>query len=475
MLWLSLHFPHLPLEVIERGTGLHEPLVVVTGQGGQSRVLRRNRSAAAAGISPGMPLSAAQGLASAVRVRQRNEAVESAALEHLAGWAGQFTATVSVRPPDGLLLEVGRSLRLFRGLENLLHNLQRELSELGYRARRGLAPTPLGAWLLARAGDQRPVFDRTALLRQIGALPLGYLELPPTTLDSLQRLGLRRIRDCLRLPRRDLVRRLGPELLDYLDRLLGEKPDPPTPFRSPATFASRLLLPAEVQNTEPLLFALRRLLLELVGFLRGRDGVVQRLQITLMHRRRPASELTLALATPSRDLQRLQLLLRERLERLELQEPVVDIGLQADEILEHTAASDELFAPIAVHNPAWPQLVERLRARLGHEPVRHLSPVAEHRPERAWHHHAHSLSATPADPRPRPLWLLAQPRALGDTRTPPPWLRLHAGPERIESGWWDGVDVARDYFIAEDQYGARLWIFRELREPQRWFLHGLFA
>ncbi|MHB8415885.1 MAG: Y-family DNA polymerase, partial [Acidiferrobacteraceae bacterium] len=51
---------------------------------------------------------------------------------------------------------------------------------------------------------------------------------------------------------------------------------------------------------------------------------------------------------------------------------------------------------------------------------------------------------------------------------------LGAGPERIESGWWDGGDIARDYFIARDRSGARLWVFNDLHNGQ-WFLQGIFA
>jgi protein ImuB len=54
-------------------------------------------------------------------------------------------------------------------------------------------------------------------------------------------------------------------------------------------------------------------------------------------------------------------------------------------------------------------------------------------------------------------------------------LSLQDGPERIESGWWDaGEEVARDYFIAEDPRGARLWVFRQ-RGSRQWFLHGIFG
>jgi hypothetical protein len=40
---------------------------------------------------------------------------------------------------------------------------------------------------------------------------------------------------------------------------------------------------------------------------------------------------------------------------------------------------------------------------------------------------------------------------------------LRSGPERIESGWWDGGDVVRDYYVVGTRAGVRLWIYRERR------------
>jgi protein ImuB len=48
-------------------------------------------------------------------------------------------------------------------------------------------------------------------------------------------------------------------------------------------------------------------------------------------------------------------------------------------------------------------------------------------------------------------------------------------PERIETGWWDGGDMKRDYYKAFDIHGVQLWIFRERSAPHRWFLHGVFG
>ena len=78
---------------------------------------------------------------------------------------------------------------------------------------------------------------------------------------------------------------------------------------------------------------------------------------------------------------------------------------------------------------------------------------------------------------PRPVWLLAEPEPIGHRLEAQPWV-LRDGPERIESGWWDGADVRRDYFIAENPRGETVWIYRDHRygtDDGEWFLHGLFA
>jgi protein ImuB len=76
------------------------------------------------------------------------------------------------------------------------------------------------------------------------------------------------------------------------------------------------------------------------------------------------------------------------------------------------------------------------------------------------------------------LWLLHAPQELQSQRGRPcrgGVLELLAGPERIESGWWDGADIRRDYYVAGAISGARLWIYRECTKRKQWFLHGIFG
>jgi protein ImuB len=175
---------------------------------------------------------------------------------------------------------------------------------------------------------------------------------------------------------------------------------------------------------------------------------------------------------------RIAALLRERLARAELPGPVRSVRLRGGPLVEARTEAGDLFAR-GRHAAAVPQLVERLRARLGAEAVHGLCLVPEHRPEKngdillfsaAVSGHRPVATKTGECPHfSRPVWLLTEPQPLEDA------LEIEDGPERIESGWWDGHDVRRDYYVARTPAGVRLWIFRERRAPGRWFLHGVFG
>ena len=91
-------------------------------------------------------------------------------------------------------------------------------------------------------------------------------------------------------------------------------------------------------------------------------------------------------------------------------------------------------------------------------------------------------------PAARPLRLFAEPEAIEVVSLTPdgPPLRFTGGgrtqqvarswgPERIETGWWRGTYVRRDYYRVETAEGQRFWLFRRIREGgEDWFLHGEF-
>ena len=208
-----------------------------------------------------------------------------------------------------------------------------------------------------------------------------------------------------------------------------------------------------------------------------------------MVRAAPPTRCVLRLAAPLADPVQLAALLEERLSALVLPEPVRACELRSGALVSRVLASGGLWQAGEHGGGAAaraPELIERLRARLGAEAVYGLRVIEDHRPEAAWKIRepvfttaaiqSGSRNEEPFDRR--PLWLLPVPRLLNERDGLPRRrgsLRLLGEAERIETGWWDGKEIARDYYTAVDIRGARLWVFREREPPHRWFLHGVFG
>jgi len=433
-------------------------------------------------------------------------------LEALAQTALQFTPHVTIEAPDLLLLDVGASLQLFGGPEKLLQRLRTECTIAGVATiQLATAPNPTAAGLLARAHHPPvPHPDRRAdtpaqRQAQLNGLPVAGLSAARPHREILQTLGTHTLKDLALLPRPGVARRFGRALLDELDRAMGRAIDVRIPYQPAPVFVARLELPYQVTETTALLFGARRLLGQLAGWLNaGRLGT-RRLTFTAEHDGCPPTPIEVRLATPSRDPDRLCVLLRERLGRIQLPEAAHTLGLTCNDASPMGDATADLFASAPPEHESLGRLIERLHARLGPGGLWRVSPYPDHRPEAAYRiewvedltrlttagmpktSRAPTDRISPTRPAglPRPLWLLHTPVALAERNTRPFWhgpLALVAGPERIETGWWDGNLVERDYFVAENDEHILVWIFRSRTGrssqgagPGAWYLHGLFG
>ncbi len=514
-LWCALHLPALCLEAVQHPLcTMDVPCGVIESQAGAPRLVAVDAAAAARGVQPGMSLAAALVACPQLQALTRDPWRERQRLQRLAEAALAFTPRVSLEPPDELLLELRGSLRLFGGLEALLARLQAAARHLGLTLRSSVAPTPRAALAGARAAAELRVMHAAQLVGQLAPLPVTVLRWPETTRARLGAMGVRTLGELLRLPRAGLAQRFGPEALLALDRLVGREREPRRPFVPPARFRGRCDPLHELSSHAALLAHLEPLLDDLEDCLRRRQCTIGALHLRFRHRPpQPPTRLELRLAAPGFEAARFAALLAEHLARLALPAPVRRIELRSDELLPiamqvatRSAAAAPGSGTAAGSGSLWqsgelggtparemPALFERLRARLGHDAVHGLCLVADHRPEASWRvaepaPPTRSAAAAPlasaagpctarqgahgaASVR-RPLWLLRRPRRLG--ALPGSW-RLLDGPERIETGWWDGHDVARDYYRARDSRGAELWVFRDRRPPHAWHLHGIFG
>ncbi len=477
MLWLALHCLELPLEVYT-GVTAATPTVVAAAEGGREAVVRGNAAARADGIEAGMAVSAARVRAPALQVLVRAPESERASLRSLACAGFAWTDHVALEPPTDVLLEIGASLELFGGVGAIEQQVGERLHGLGYTAYRGVAPTPAAARLLARTGGG-VVTHPDALERTLAPLSWAALEPEARTGERLASWGVATLGECFALPRAGLAQRLGPAFVDHLDRLRGLKGEPLARFEPPSRFHGTRTLPAETSELDLPLQALEGLTGELEAWLRGRDAGIQRFEIDFYPTRGPRHSLCVGLAAPARQAGHLYEVARERLERAELPGAVQAVGLRSHRALAYRPARGDLWHDTDTEPPE--RLLERLRARLGERAVHGVTLHADHRPERAWAWHAPGAvpAHEPEHPPPRPLWLFAEPAMLPvDGQGRPQCdggLELVDGPERIETGWWDGDDVERDYFVACNPGGTTLWVYRERRVPRVWYVQGIFA
>lgn len=523
MLWIALHLPALALE--------SWAATLDTAQAARPRSLLdahvialADAAALARGVRPGMKRATALALAPDLLLGQADPWRDLRALRAVADVALAFSPAVAwATPPDaraapagseeglapapatgpalvGVRLEVQSCLRCFGGLARLLDRLHADLAPLGHQLRIACAPTALGAALLAAWRDDLALGDHAtrpaALQPLLDAVPLHLLGPGLAHREALQGMGLHTLGDLESLPRAGLARRFGSGLLDDIDRARGRAPEGHRWLALPARFATRIELFARADSSAQVLAGADRLLPRLLAWARARQVRIVRFRLVLHHEPRHRhdrdasgrSPIEIAPAQPSIDAEHLRSLLAERLARTPLPAPALELSLECDATVAGAAASAELFPGRSAEREGQVRLIERLQARLGREQVLRLAAVPDHRPECStrWQSAdagspAGGTQVDAAALAPQPLWLLPAPQPLHERDRRPLLdgrpLRLLAGPERLETGWWDDHLALRDYFIAEDSTGALVWIYRQraLADGPGWFLQGLFG
>ncbi|AZC19327.1 DNA polymerase Y family protein [Pseudomonas sp. CMR5c] len=471
MRWVCILFPQLALDAVLRQRAEPQaPLALFSGSP-QRRVIQAvNDAARELGLRPGQSLTAAQALTQDFACAEYDPQQIDHWQQFLAAWAYGFSSQVSVAYPRTLVLEIESSLGLFGPWPQLQARLRQELQALGFRHRIVAAPNPAAARVLANAYDGLAVAGEQDLHQALGPMPIERLGLAAEQATALSRMGVRSFAQLRQLPRQSLARRFDASLLKQLDTLLGERALGLAFYQPPDRFDLRIELNFDVQSHQALLFPLRRLTADLAAFLCGRDSGVQRFVLHLEHAEGANTLVPVGLLGAERDPALLFELARGRLEQIQVPAAVRNLRLVAEDLPLFVPRHTELFEERPQQNLPWEQLRERLRARLGDDAVQGLGYRADHRPELSWQ--------PQADPRPcpanpglrRPGWLLTEPQPLGEGS-----VQIVMGPERIESGWWDGADVRRDYYLVQTRAGQQGWAYRQVGEPGPLLLQGWFA
>ncbi|MEZ6076180.1 MAG: hypothetical protein R3C56_11075 [Pirellulaceae bacterium] len=366
------------------------------------------------------------------------------------------------------------------------------------------------------ASETHDLVQYTAEPGVLAELPLAALRLPPETLVALQRLGLHRIGQLSQLPRAGMASRLGEQLLLRWDQATGQQAEPIITRHALPDWHLEQSLEFPTQHRETMAELVRRLARQLAERLGRRGQGALRIVCRLDLVESPPLVMQLGLFRPNADAQHLEMLLTGQLDQQLPSRwaaagapPLWRLSLQATLTAPLVWRQTELFeAGETASRGQLARLVDTLSSRLGRKAVLsaslqresqpelacRLQPMTGRKPDGDAQQTVRKLSSRLArargepardDPQRRPTQLFSPPLPIQVTSSASAcptrftwrgtWLEIieATGPERLESGWWRGPSVRRDYFRVATHQAGWWWIFRDMNTGQ-WFLHGAF-
>lgn len=454
----------------------------------QQRILQTNDVAKRLSIKTSHSVEHAQMIAPELKLLERDLAKEAQKLNSLSEWVYRFSSHVHVYNEQAILLEIGRSLELFKGLKHLQHLVSQGLDQMGVDACFGVAETPKAAHLLsfspqATCGSSsawRSELAKTAIENS----NIKHLALDQKIIDKLHHCGLQRVKEVLAIPISELGARFGKELIHYLDLLQGNVADPLRLIKPAEDFIARIDFSEPISNKTWIEQQIRRLLKDLMAFIDSRNLVCRGFKWRLYSdKNQILKNIDIHLNSSQNDFDMLSTLTHLQFEKTEMQWEFSSIELASHHLYERHSQARDLFE--VNHNEEnLNQLLDKLASRLGSEALYKVQEAAEHLPELANltcpvnHKRANPRAGMPlpADFKDEPLWLLEQPKKLMQQTGRPlrnGLLDLIHGPHRISSHWWSNLH-SRDYYIARQAGSSLLWVYYD-RKRHNWYLHGLFA
>lgn len=496
--FVSIWFPHLTTDWFARHQSALKdiPFVLKAPAHGRMVITAVNALAEAKGIYAGMVLADARAIFPDLRVLDDQPGLADKLLHNMAEWCIRFTPIAGVDPPDGIMLDVSGCAHLWGGDEPFLSEIKKRFHERGYDVRLGLADTIGAAWAVARFSQGSAIVKNGMQTEALLPLSPAALRLETETVERLHKLGLRQIGRFIHMPRATLRRRFGPPFIKRLNQALGLEEETILPVQPIIPYSERLPCLEPIVTATGIEIALQRLLETLC---RRLEREQQGLRTAVFKGYRVDGKLeqvSIGTSRPSSNTKHLFKLFGDKLSTIEPDLGIELFVLEAPKVEDHAPMQEKLWEGTGgLEDRLIPELVDRLAGRIGMNAIHHYLPDEHYWPERSFKE-ARALNERPVTDwqtdRPRPVRLLRIPEPV-TVATPipdyPPMLFRHGeilhtikkadGPERIEAEWWIAEGEHRDYYIVEDEKGARYWLFRlghyDGDQPQRWFLHGYFA
>lgn len=496
--YVSIWFRYLKTDwfTIRRPELQHTPFVLAVPDHGRMVINAVSRLAEKLDIHAGMVVADARAVVPDLVMINDREELSEKLLTGIARWCIQFTPTVAVDVPDGLILDITGCAHLWGSESPYLQDLTTRLTNLGYWVRAAVADTVGAAWAMSRFGKQHnAIVGPSQQHIALKSLPPAALRLQSDTVQRLHKLGLNQVGQLLPMPRATLQKRFGADFIHRLHQALGVTEEIILPIQPAETYQERLPCLSPIVTATGIEIALQQLLTSLCNRLQKEQKGIRKASLKGFRVDGKIEEITIGTHRPSHNVEHLSKLFQLHIANIEPALGIELFLLEAQQVEDINAQQEELWAQTSsLQDRSVVELLDRLMGKIGAACIHRYLPDEHYLPELSIKKAGSLYEKTIADWRlnkPRPLHLLPTPERIEVTAPIPdypPMLFRHKGklhrivkadgPERMEQAWWIQQGEHRDYYILEDEQGERYWVFRlgHYREDKshEWFLHGFF-
>jgi protein ImuB len=496
--FVSIWLPHLATDwFAARQPNLkNTAFVLKAASHGRIIVTAASLQAQTQGISTGMALADARAIFPSLQVFDDKPNLATQLLKRIAEWAIRFTPAAAPDQSEGILLDATGCTHLWGGDEAYITDITKRLATRGYTARVAIAGTIGSAWAVARYGRRPLVIESGYEWKALSKLPPSALRLEGETVERLHKLGLRTIESFMEMPRKELRRRFGPQIIQRIAQALGEEEETFTPIFPVQPYEERLPCLEPIVTRTGIEIALERLLKTLCSRLRSESKGLRTAYFRCYRMDNTAQGIEIETSRPSHHEEHLFHLFSLKLSTLEPKRGIELFALEATKVEDCSPLKESLWNINggSFENERLAELIDRIAVKLGKETIQRYLPAEHHLPERSYGQASlqEQRSIEWRTDKARPLIVLPHPELIDVTAPipdyPPMNFRhkgtLHKvvradGPERIEQEWWIQEGEHRDYYAVEDEEGARYWLFRlghyRAEKANQWYLHGFFA
>ncbi|EDY16341.1 Nucleotidyltransferase/DNA polymerase involved in DNA repair-like protein [Chthoniobacter flavus Ellin428] len=470
-----------------------QPVAITDGDTEKGRVLETTIPAAHSGVWPGMVVTQALARCPSLRLLQRSRTQEEVVSALLLETTGTLSPLIEATA-EGLCVADLRQMKAC-DWEPWARGVVERFATRQLRVQVGLAANPDLAILAARHAEPALVVQHAGAF--LAGVAVTAVDAAPGLLEILRDWGIGSLGELARLPRSELIERLGPEAGALWEQAAGRAHRELRLVRPPEVFWEAFEFEHPIETTEPLLFILRRQLEQLMLRLEEAYRVAAQMTLTIPLEPGPSNvtagtdryERTFTIPSPTTDTEVLFRILHTHLENLRLEQQPIGVRLRVEPVVANRSQFQLFESPLRDPN-RFGETLGRIAALVGAENVGVVQLEDTHQPDRfqlvapdfqtlserekAGPTASHTLGLPLRRFRP-PL-----PAQVRFERHVPKWLSSPiaqgevidmAGPYRVSGQWWDSHEWSAEEWDIELSDGA---LYRISKSQGTCFLEGCY-